>query len=951
MNFKYLIFLCLMFIVSMGAVSAADDVNSTFQCNIDVNDVPVDSVIIDNPIYTNNAKEYTITNDNYGNYFDNETGDALEEAPFNNGDILKIDNVSDKYFVINKNLTIMPAGDNITLKNVGFNFVPGSEGSVVDGITIENNAQKWVNNNQIQLIPILIQYSKNVTVVNSYIHSSANHAFALANSSYCNIKNNTLSTITSVSGGWGGKTTFLISLSRYNNITDNKMYSTSANVIQFLFGFPGVKVGKGISEFNLIKNNYLNGTTGMNFAMCYGIRIMGNNAVGKPTGQNTFAGNVISNAFIGIQAQGDVKEVIAINNTFINVKTGIDVYSNVADGGIVVKGNSINASNIGILLKKGYAIIENNTINADSYGIQFTSADSKNSIVDNNVIISGKDYAISVAGTNTSITDNYIISKDYYGNGAVTSKSNDTIIENNTPAGASINTDISASINKNATIKIDVLPFDANGNVTIKFNGKSETVSFNASQTIVYDLGVLGIGDYEVTVIYNGNAKYNATNITKTFSIGKISDYNVTLNTTDVVAGENSTLVIILPEDATGVVNVTVGKDSYKANVTDGVASVKINSLIAGDYKVNVTYSGDKTYEVSNNVFNLAVNPMKVNLNISDVVMFYRDGTRMVAILTDIKGNPIANATVYFTINGKTYARTTDTNGTASLAINLISKIYNATILYNGSDIYDKFSKNITVTVNPTILANDTVLMYMDGTVFVAKFLDKTGKALTNASVKFNINGVFYTRITDNDGVAKLNIRLRPGSYILTAYNNVTGEEKGFDITVKSLIVANDLTKYYLNATRFEATIYNKNGTLAINKNVTFNINGVFYTRQTNENGVVGLNINLRPGNYIITTMFDGLAIGNNINVLPTLVTNDLSMKYLDGSKFTAQTLDGQGNPLANQNVSFNINGVLYHRVTDKDGMASLNIRLMSGDYIITSYWNDFQVGNTVKIA
>ena len=859
--------------------------------------------------------------------------------------------MSDKYFVINKNLTILPAGDNTTFKNVGFNFVSGSEGSVVDGITIENNAQKWVNNNQIQLIPILIQYSKNVTVVNSYIHSSANHAFALANSSYCNIKNNTLSTITSVSGGWGGKTTFLISLSRYNNITDNKMYSTSANVIQFLFGFPGVKVGKGISEFNLIKNNYLNGTTGMNSAMCYGIRIMGNNAAGKPTGQNTFAGNVISNAFIGIQAQGDVKEVIAINNTFINVKTGIDVYSNVADGGIVVKGNSINASNIGISLKKGYAIIENNTINADSYGIQFTSADSKNSIVDNNVIISGKDYAISVAGTNTSITDNYIISKDYYGNGAVTSKSNDTIIENNTPAGASINTDISASINKNATIKIDVLPFDANGNVTIKFNGKSETVSFNASQTIVYDLGVLGVGDYEVTVIYNGNAKYNATNITKTFSIGKISDYNVTLNTTDVVAGENSTLVIILPEDATGVVNVTVGKDSYKANVTDGVASVKINSLIAGDYKVNVTYSGDKTYEVSNNVFNLAVNPMKVNLNISDVVMFYRDGTRMVAILTDIKGNPITNATVYFTINGKTYARTTDTNGTASLAINLISKIYNATILYNGSDIYDKLSKNITVTVNPTILANDTVLMYMDGTVFVAKFLDKTGKALTNASVKFNINGVFYTRITDNDGVAKLNIRLRPGSYILTAYNNVTGEEKGFDITVKSLIVANDLTKYYLNATRFEATIYNKNGTLAINKNVTFNINGVFYTRQTNENGVVGLNINLRPGNYIITTMFDGLAIGNNINVLPTLVTNDLSMKYLDGSKFTAQTLDGQGNPLANQNVSFNINGVLYHRVTDKDGMASLNIRLMSGDYIITSYWNDFQVGNTVKIA
>lgn len=65
MNFKYLIFLCLMFIVSMGAVSAADDVNSTFNANIDVNDVPVDSVIIDNPIYTNNAKEYEDVTQNF----------------------------------------------------------------------------------------------------------------------------------------------------------------------------------------------------------------------------------------------------------------------------------------------------------------------------------------------------------------------------------------------------------------------------------------------------------------------------------------------------------------------------------------------------------------------------------------------------------------------------------------------------------------------------------------------------------------------------------------------------------------------------------------------------------------------------------------------------------------------------------------------------------------------
>ena len=127
-------------------------------------------------------------------------------------------------------------------------------------------------------------------------------------------------------------------------------------------------------------------------------------------------------------------------------------------------------------------------------------------------------------------------------------------------------------------------------------------------------------------------------------------------------------------------------------------------------------------------------------------------------------------------------------------------------------------------------------------------------------------------------------------------------------------------------------------------------INGVFYQKTTDSNGIARLGIALRPGNYIITTIVDGLDIGNNINVLPTLVTSDLSMKYLDGSNFTVQTLDGRGNPLAKQNISFNINGRFYYRVTDDEGMASLNIRLMPGEYIITSYWNDFEVGNTVKV-
>ena len=48
--------------------------------------------------------------------------------------------------------------------------------------------------------------------------------------------------------------------------------------------------------------------------------------------------------------------------------------------------------------------------------------------------------------------------------------------------------------------------------------------------------------------------------------------------------------------------------------------------------------------------------------------------------------------------------------------------------------------------------------MYKNDTKFSAKFLGSDGKVLANTTVKFNINGVLYTRTTNNDGVGSLAI-------------------------------------------------------------------------------------------------------------------------------------------------------------------------------------------------
>ena len=483
-----------------------------------------------------------------------------------------------------------------------------------------------------------------------------------------------------------------------------------------------------------------------------------------------------------------------------------------------------------------------------------------------------------------------------------------------------------------------------NGSVNVYLNSVLKGTISLINGMGSFDVLAEKTGPCEIFVNYTGDLD-NSYSSNMTIVSVKNTQMNVSVSDSD--SASNVTFTVDFDHVANGFVFVTIGGVTYNATVSGKEAKVIVPPLAVGKYDAIVSYNGVVNKTVAVNI-SPDRNPV---LNISDIVMIYKDGTRMVAVLTDYKGNLIADATVYFSINGVTYVRTTDVNGSASIGLNLGSGVYGASVYYNGSDMYDKVSKNITVTINPTVLADDLVKMYKNATKFSAKFTDSTGKALVNSDVRFNINGVFYTRTTDANGVASLAINLRPGDYILTAYNPVNGEQKGVTITVKSLIVQNDLTKYYLNASRFQATIYNKDGSLAVNKNVTFNINGVFYIRTTDSNGVVSLAINLRPGDYIITTIFDGLDIGNKVTVLPTLVTKDLNMKYMDGSNFTAQTLDSQGKALANQTVSFNVNGVFYHRITNEDGIASLRIRLMAGEYIITSYWNNFQTGNTIKIS
>ena len=334
-----------------------------------------------------------------------------------------------------------------------------------------------------------------------------------------------------------------------------------------------------------------------------------------------------------------------------------------------------------------------------------------------------------------------------------------------------------------------------------------------------------------------------------------------------------------------------------------------------------------------------------------DLSMYYKNGSRYeVSIYQDGKiiNSQNNDSKVIFNVNGVNYTKEL-VNGKASIGINLNPGNYTITTFYHYTDGLATKTNNIEVL--STIQANDVVKFFRNGTQYYAKFLDGCGSPLVNASVIFNINGVFYKKQTDDNGMAKLNINLRPGVYILTAMHP-DALMYGSNITVLSTILANDVVKFFRNGTQYCAKFLDGCGSPLVNASVTFNINGVLYKKQTDYEGVARLNINLFPGKYILTAMHpDGLMYGYNITVLSTIHGDDIVKFFRNGTQYCAKFLDGCGSPLVNASVIFNINGVFYKKQTDDNGMARLNIDLFPGEYILTAiHLNGEEKANIIKV-
>ena len=487
----------------------------------------------------------------------------------------------------------------------------------------------------------------------------------------------------------------------------------------------------------------------------------------------------------------------------------------------------------------------------------------------------------------------------------------------------------------------------------VKSGDNLVTISKNSGKSAVYPSSLLILtNNNESETTKNVYIAENADLLAKTYSKNLTVGANTQFNDLSLNRIINATLYVFAASAQNGEGNI-IFNDVTSENVWNGTSN-SINSYEL-DIMDIVDESNSLFFESTGSTI-LALHQIIVVeyesyivVDAPDVEKYFKGSERFVVNVTDNKGNPISNKSVNITINGRSYIKTTDENGSASIALGLNSRTYNVTT------IVDNETFDSVVSILPTVNGTDVVKVYKNGTQYYATFYDSEGNYLKNGTaVKFNINGVIYDRKVSGDkGLAKLNINLPEGEYVITAMNLETGENGVNNITVISKLIENkDITKYYRNATQYTVKVLGDDGNpVGAGENVTFNINGVFYTRTTNESGIAKLNLNLPPGDYVITAEYKGCKVSNNIKVLPVLSAEDITMKYRDGTKFVATLVDGQGKPYAEQTVQFNINGVLYNRVTDSSGQAKLNINLIAGQYIITSSYNGANIANTVTVT
>lgn len=686
---------------------------------------------------------------------------------------------------------------NLSVADNEVSFEGNTNGSVINNAAYINNSTAVISNNKfdISMPSVPIDWREEPAGSWNYVPYVFNEGILIDNSDNAVFENNTVKLNASKASG-AYDTIYTVEIKNSANVTVSGNEIDATSNYTYIYGIVITGDNFLISEnnINVEGNYYANGIDVEGPAT----GVIDNNVISAKAGTLVYpiyagmnyqdvSANYTNNKLTGEGylvlgfSLGDVKSVIANNTIDLTGNYTMGVASNVAD--LTVDGNKIilDASNEGNL-----TLWE--TFGADTVGVNVVSGIAT---VINNRVITNSEYTVKVADTNSSVHDNYLIAESLKGDASVNA-TGDAEIYNNTPSVKSVLSAADVEMVEGDGTNYVVIIKDENNNplanktisVIIINNTLTAVSDENGKATFALDLEA---GIYNATAVYEGEGDFIPVNTTSVINVtAKPVDPTNATNITvpsAINTGDNATVTIDLPSDATGNVTVLVdGKEVETTNV-NGTVSVPLDNLSVGAHLIEVKYDGDDKYLPASFASAIAVNdvvPVKKDTIITAEATLTRvanehskageNGTDYFVTLTDVDGNPLANKTVQMAINGMIYNITTDNKGQAHQIINMESaNVYTYAFSFQGDDDYNAAplaSTRLTVTKKSTSITaaaksfKKSATKKYTVTLKTVKNADGKTYLASGKKITLKINGKTYTAKTNAKNQATFTIKL-----------------------------------------------------------------------------------------------------------------------------------------------------------------------------------------------
>lgn len=344
---------------------------------------------------------------------------------------------------------------------------------------------------------------------------------------------------------------------------------------------------------------------------------------------------------------------------------------------------------------------------------------------------------------------------------------------------------------------------------------------------------------------------------------------------------------------------------------------------------------------------------VKTQIDVESNTNFDVIGDNFKVKLSDEDGNPLKNTKVTFTLLKKTYTKTTNSKGIASLQLNLNDGSYNITTKFAGNSNYKSSSLTTQITMDNTRvvdsgLSNSEIQKIIDDAKDKNVILFK-GKSYSDINLlidkRLTLLSSVNTVLKSGSTSPTISIKGKDASYSIVDGFNIQGKGNGVVVTDSDFvrIINNDITTSangivatgttYLNITKNDINKNSKSGIVIADASSTY-----IFDNNINGNGVNAVEIAKSNRQYI-----HGNTIKSNNKNGIVLTTTANGINYKEGPK----------NVYINKNtISKNLgDGILISNAGDNVNVKSNGIDENHGNGISISHIGSNSIQSNVIYA